>query len=153
MLRDILKIAILCIVFGGLSIPPSFAVNSSPIIVWFGNALGSLFSALIVIYIGDRITQDRFKKRVSKTRAGRKVVVVFEEGQKNKRVEKARYLIDSHGIKIFSLFCPIFPGVLVSTVAVYALDLNKHVYKRWMPVGVVLTSGLYVFGYWWFIVR
>ena len=37
----IIKIAVLCILIGAASIPVSFTVNSSPVIVWLGNALGS----------------------------------------------------------------------------------------------------------------
>ena len=60
MVVDILKIAVLCIVAGAASIPVSFGVNSSPVIVWLGNALGSLASAIVVIYIGDRLTSRSF---------------------------------------------------------------------------------------------
>jgi hypothetical protein len=49
--------------------------------------------------------------------------------------------------------CPIFPGVLLSTVTVYLLDLDKTTYKRWMFSGVIFVSGAYVMGYWWIFVR
>ncbi len=153
MFGGIIKIAILCIVIGGASIPLSFEVNSSPWIVWIGNALGSLISAIVVIYIGDRITSARFKKKVSKTRVGKKVVVSFDQGDNSKAVIKTRVIINKFGLRIFSLLCPIFPGVLISTVTVYVLDLDKKIYKRWMFVGVVFVSWFYVFGYWWALVK
>ncbi len=147
-LIDIIKIAVLCILLGGASIPFSFNVNSSPYIVWLGNALGSLVSAIVVIYIGNRITSNEFKEKASKRRVGKKVVNAFEEGDSNKAVVKAGEFINKHGLRFFSFVCPIFPGVLLSTVAVYALDLNKKIYIRWMLTGVVIASGFYVFSYW-----
>jgi hypothetical protein len=148
MLRQIIHIAILCIIFGGASIPLSFTVNSSPVIVWIGNALGSLISALVVIYVGNKMTNKKTEEKLSKKRFTRKIVTVFEEGEDNKKVQKARILIDKHGLRLFSLLCPIFPGVLISTVAVFALDLDLKIYKRWMSAGVVFVSGFYVFSYW-----
>jgi hypothetical protein len=153
MFESIIRIALLCIVIGGASIPISFTINSSPWVVWFGNALGSLISALVVIYIGDRITNQRFRDKMSKHRVSKKVVTVFEEGDDNKKVVKARVLIDKHGLRLFGLLCPIFPGVLFSTVAVYILDLDKKIYKRWMLTGVFFVSGAYVWGYWFTFVR
>lgn len=149
----ILRIAILCVLIGGASIPVSFGINSSPSVVWIGNALGSLFSAVVVVYIGEHITNEAYKKRISKRRIGKKVVKTFDEGQTNRGVIKARKIINKRGLKIFSLVCPIFPGVLVSTAAVYLLDLDKRTYKRWMFCGVVFVSGIYVFGYWWLFVK
>ncbi len=143
----------LCIVLGGASIPISFQVDSSPIIVWLGNALGSLISAFVVIYIGNRVTDERFKDKISKREVGKKVVGVFEEGDDNKKVAKARIIIDRHGLRIFSFLCPIFPGVLIATVAVYILDLDKAIYKKWMFTGIFFASGIYVFGYWAAFVR
>jgi formate/nitrite transporter FocA (FNT family) len=153
MLKNIIHIAILCIVIGSASIPVSFTVSSSPIIVWLGNALGSLISALVVIYIGDHITNRRFKQKISKHRVGKKVVTVFDEGDSNKHVLKARVLINKHGLRVFSFICPIFPGVLISTATVYLLDLDKRMYKRWMVAGVFFASGAYVFAYWFTFVR
>ena len=153
MLGQIIKIALLCIVIGSASIPVSFTINDSPWVVWLGNALGSFLSAVVVIYIGDRITDEKFKVRISKRRIGRKIVRVFDEGSSNKSIAKARTTINKHGLKLFALICPIFPGVTVSTAAVYILDLDKQIYKRWMLAGVVLVSGVYVFGYWWLFVK
>ncbi len=153
MLGNILQIAILCIVIGGASIPVSFTINSSPWVVWVGNALGSLISALVVIYIGDRITDRKFKERASKRRLGKRVIKVFDESGKNKKVAKATIIIDKHGLRLFSLLCPIFPGVAISTAAVYVLNLDKKLYKRWMFAGVVFVSGIYVYGYWWLFVK
>lgn len=144
----ILRIALLCMLLGVASIPVSFTVNSNPWIVWLGNALGSLLSALIVIFIANRITSNKFKKKLSKRRMTRKVVTVFEEGEDNKKVLKARIFIDSHGLKIFSFLSPVFPGVLIATVAVYLLDLDKRMFIRWMIAGIFLASGFYVFTYW-----
>lgn len=149
---QILQIALLCITIGSASIPISFQVSSSPWIVWVGNALGSLLSAFVVIYIGDRLVSDKFRVRVQKTRVGRKIIVTFDQGAENKKTEKARNFINNHGLRLFSLICPLFPGVLLSTVTVYLLDLNKKMYKRWMFAGVVFVSGAYVFGYWWIFV-
>lgn len=148
MLRQIIHIAVLCIAFGGLSIPMSFGVSSNPLIVWFGNALGSLLSAAVVIYIGNRITNKKTGEKFKKKRFTRRIITVFEEGDDNKKVQKARIIINKHGLRVFSLICPVFPGVLFSTVAVYALDLDKEIYKKWMFAGVVLVSGFYVFSYW-----
>lgn len=152
-MKNIIQIAVLCIVVGSASIPISFTINSSPLIVWLGNGLGSLLSAIVVIYIGERITNQRFRDKMSKHRVSKKVVTVFEEGEDNKKVLKARVLIDKHGIRLFGFFCPIFPGVLLSTVAVYVLDLNKKTYRRWMFAGVFFVSGAYVWAYWFTFVR
>jgi formate/nitrite transporter FocA (FNT family) len=148
MFGNIIKIAILCIVMGGASIPVAFTIDSNPFVVWFGNALGSLISAFVVIYVSNRITDDKFKKKVSKWRIGKKIVITYEDSSENKHVDKARIFVNKHGLRLFSLLCPIFPGVLVSTIAVYALDLNKKLYVRWMLVGVFFVSGAYVFAYW-----
>lgn len=149
----IIRIALLCILIGASSIPLSFKVNSSPIIVWLGNALGSAASALVVIYIGERITSEKFRQRVNKRKIGRKVVNTFDKGDDNKEVQRATSFIDKHGLRAFSFLCPIFPGVTISTVAVYLLKLDKKVYKNWMICGVVFASGAYVFGYWWIFVK
>ena len=153
MITDILRIALQCIVFGSISIPLSFEVNSSPVIVWLGNALGSLLSALVVIYVANRLTNEKFKARIQKTRVGRKILKTFDEGETNKKAIKARGFINKHGLKIFSFFCPIFPGVLISTVVVYLLDLDKKIYKHWMTAGIFFASGAYVFSYWWVFVK
>lgn len=148
MYTGLLRIAFLCIVIGSASIPIAFTINSNPFIVWFGNALGSVLSALVVIFIANRITDSRFKKKVSRWRVGNKVVTLYDESQKNKKVDKAGIFIDKHGLRIFSLLCPIFPGVTISTIVVYVLDLDKHIYKKWMLSGVFFVSGAYCFGYW-----
>jgi membrane protein DedA with SNARE-associated domain len=142
-----------CIILGGASIPICFEINSSPVVVWVGNALGSLISAMVVIYIGNRITNKRFEKKISKHYMGKKVVSVFEEGDDNKKVRKATVFINKHGLRIFSFITPIFPGVLISTVAVFILDLDMKTYKRWMFSGIFFASGLYVFGYWLVFVK
>jgi hypothetical protein len=151
MIVQILKIAVLCIVLGGASIPFSFNVSSNPVIVWIGNALGSLASALVVIYIGNRITDKNFKG--SNRRIGKKIVKVFDEGEKNAKVAKAGGMIYKHGLRLFSFFTPIFPGVLISTVAVFVLGLDLEKYKRWMFAGIFFASGIYVFGYWYAFVK
>lgn len=152
-LANILQIAFLCIVIGAASIPVSFTINSNPIVVWFGNALGSLISAAVVIYIGNRINDKRFKDKVSKHRVGKKVVKTFDEGTDSKKAQKASRIINKHGLRLFSLLCPIFPGVLVSTVIVFALNLDIKMYKRWMFTGVFFVSGAYVMGYWLVFVK
>ncbi len=148
MFAQIIHIAVLCIIFGGASIPISFTVSTNPAIVWVGNALGSLISALVVFYVGNKMTNKKEEKKLGKKRFTKKIVTVFEEGDDNKKVQKARVIIDKHGLRLFSLVCPIFPGVLISTVAVFALDLDRKTYRRWMSAGVVLVSGFYVFSYW-----
>jgi hypothetical protein len=153
MFLDILKIVALCIVAGAASIPISFGVNGNPAIVWIGNAIGSLLSALVVIYIGNRLTSKKFKKRVSERRFGNKVVTVFEEGDDNKKILKVRIFINRHGLRVFSFLCPIFPGVLISTAAIYIFNLDKRTYKRWMVAGIIFASGAYVFTYWFAFVR
>lgn len=153
MLGQIIKIGLLCIAIGGASIPIAFTINSNPWVVWVGNALGSLVSAVVVIKIGDRITDDKFKNKASKFRIGKKVVEVFDQGDNNHKVREAQSLINKHGLKLFSLICPLFPGVLLSTTAVYILDLDKRTYKRWMFTGVVFVSGGYVFAYWWALTK
>jgi formate/nitrite transporter FocA (FNT family) len=140
-------------VIGGASIPISFTINSSPVIVWLGNALGSVLSAIFVIFVGNRVTDKKFMKKISKWRLGRKVSKTFTEGQTSPRVAKVRKNINKHGLRIFALFCPIFPGVLISTSAVYLLGLDKKTYKRWMLAGVVFVSGIYVFGYWLIFIK
>lgn len=150
---DILKIAVYCIVLGGASIPLSFHVNSSPAVVWSGNALGSLISAVFVIFVMRRIVSDAFRSKVSRVRIGKKIVTIYDAGSDSKNVKKAQVIINKHGLRLFSLVCPVFPGVLVSTIAVYLLELDTKIYKRWMFAGVVLVSGGYVYGYWWLFVR
>ena len=152
-MSGIIKIALLCVLIGASSIPISFKINSSPAVVWLGNALGSAFSALVVIYIGDRLTSEKFKARASKRRIGKKVVTAFDQGEDNQKVQKARDFINKHGLRVFAFFCPIFPGVLISTTTVYLLDLDKQKYKRWMLAGVIFASGTYVLGYWWIFVK
>lgn len=144
----ILKIAVLCIAIGAASIPVSFGINSNPFIVWLGNALGSLFSAVVVIYIGDHLTSDRFKTRISKRRFGKKIVNAFNSGEDNKRIAKVKIFINKHGLRVFAFLCPIFPGVLVATSAVYVFNLDKKRFKHWMFAGIFAASGAYVFGYW-----
>lgn len=122
-------------------------------VVWVGNALGSLLSAFVVIYIGDRLTDKRFMERMSKHRATRKIEKVFDQKEESKKTQKAQSFINKHGLRIFSLLCPIFPGVLLSTSVVYILGLDRKTYKRWMLTGVVFISGAYVYAYWWMFVR
>lgn len=153
MLFNIIKIAVLCIVIGAASIPVSFTIDTSPWVVWVGNAIGSLVSAAFVIFVGNRVTDTRFKKKLSQRRIGKKVVYTFDEGQDNKHVKQAGGFINRYGLRLFSLFCPIFPGVLLSTVAVYVLDLDKKIYKRWMFAGVIFVSWGYVFAYWHLFVK
>lgn len=153
MLTNIFKIAFLCITIGAASIPVSFKIDSSPFVVWIGNALGSIISALVVIFIAERLTSNRFKEHVRKFRFGKKIVTVFDEGDDNKHVQKASGFINRHGLRIFALLCPIFPGALIATAAVYLLDLDKKIYRFWLTIGVFLVSGAYVFGYWWAFVK
>ena len=73
---------------------------------------GQLFSALIVIYIGDRLTNQKFKDNVDNRRFGKKkkIITVFEEGDDNKKVLKVRIFINKHGLRIFFVPVPDFPG-------------------------------------------
>lgn len=151
MTGNLIKIALLCIVLGGASIPFAFQVSPSPVIVWLGNSLGSLISAFVVIYIAERISNETFKKRVQRFRIGNKVVTVMDSGESNTKVVKARGFINKHGLKFFALVCPIFPGALISTITVYTLELDKRTYKLWLIPGIFLVSGIYVFGYWYTI--
>jgi len=151
MLAEIIKIALLCIVLGGASIPIAFSISSNPFVVWTGNALGSLASAVVVLYIANHIKNQSFKRRVSQWKIGKKIVFAYDDGSRHKKVGKARVLINKHGLRVFSLFCPIFPGVLISTIAVVVLDMDRKIYTRWMLAGVVLVSGLYVFACWFLL--
>lgn len=153
MFNGIFQIAILCVTIGAASIPLSFGINSNPVIVWLGNSLGSLFSAWVVLYIADHLTNKKTEERLAKHRVGKKVITVFEEGDNNKKVLKVRLFINNHGLRIFSFLCPLFPGVLVSTAAVYIFDLDRHIFKKWLVAGVVFASGAYVFGYWYLFVK
>jgi hypothetical protein len=153
MLADLIKIALLCVVIGGASIPASFTINDSPTVVWIGNALGSLFSAIVVICISNRITNQRFKNKASRWRVGKKIVKIYDSGEDSKKIQKANKLINKHGLRLFSFLCPVFPGVLISTIAVYVLDLDKRIYKRWMFTGIFFASGAYVYGYWWLFLK
>lgn len=153
MFNGIFKIAFLCVTIGAASIPISFSINANPVVVWLGNSLGSLFSAWVVIYIADHLTNKHTEEKLSRRRIGKKVITVFEEGSDNKKVLKVRLFINNHGLRIFSFLCPLFPGVLISTAAVYIFDLDRHLFKRWMVAGVVFASGAYVLGYWWVFVR
>lgn len=144
----IFKIAVLCIVLGGASIPIAFTVSPNPFVVWIGNSIGSLISAFVVIIVADHLADDKFKNRVRRFRIGNKVVTIMDDGDNNSKVKKARGLINKHGLKLFALICPIFPGALISTATVYALNLDKRTYKIWLIPGIFLVSGLYVFGYW-----
>lgn len=150
---EIIVIALLCIFIGGASIPIAFTLTDNPVIVWTGNALGSALSALVVVIVANKITDRREEKKLEKKPFTKKIVTVFEEGDVNKKVKKARILINKHGLRLFSLICPIFPGVLISTVAVYALNLERRMYFKWMMAGVVLVSGFYVFSYWFAFVK
>jgi hypothetical protein len=92
-------------------------------------------------------------ERMSKHRATRKIEKVFDQKEESKKTQKAQSFINKHGLRIFSLLCPIFPGVLLSTSVVYILGLDRKTYKRWMLTGVVFISGAYVYAYWWMFVR
>ncbi len=153
MFGGIFQIAFLCIVIGSASIPVSFGINSNPFIVWLGNSLGSLISALFVVYVGNHLTSDKFRDKPKKRRVGNKVITVFEEGGDNKKVLKVKFFVNRHGLRIFSFLCPIFPGVLIATSAVYIFDLDRKLYTKWMLAGVIFASGAYVFGYWWVFVK
>jgi hypothetical protein len=152
-MQGILQIAVLCVLIGAASIPVSFTVNSSPIVVWLGNALGSLFSAFFVIFISERITRKSFRTKMRRHRYSKKVVTLYDEGEDNKKIKKAGGYINKHGLKVFSFLCPIFPGTLIATITVYLLHLDTRIYKRWMFAGVFFASGAYVFGYWLVFVK
>lgn len=148
LIANVTVIAILCILLGGASIPVAFIVTRNPFVVWFGNALGSVLSVLLIIYVANAITGGGKQDPKKRNFITKKIVNFIEDGHKNKTVVKSRNMINKYGMRIFSLVCPIFPGVLVATVAVYLFDLDKKQYLRWMPVGLVLLSGIYVFAFW-----
>ncbi len=153
MLIDIVSIAFLCILMGIASIPLSFNINSSPVVVWFGNALGSLISALVVIYLINNLKNKKSHKRIYKSRIGKKIVNVIENNQGSDNVKDVNKFINKFGLRLFALFCPLFPGVLISTIVVYLLNLDKKTYLHWMSAGVIFISGIYVFGYWWIFIK
>jgi hypothetical protein len=153
MFSGLLRIALLCLIGGVASIPLSFNINSSPIIVWLGNALGSLVSLVVVIYFAEHFQGGKYAGKPRKHWVSRKIITVLETDKDNKKVVKARIFINKHGLRVFSFFCPLFPGVLLSTAAIYLLDLDKSLYKKWVTAGIFFASGAYVFGYWFTFVR
>jgi hypothetical protein len=108
---------------------------------------------MFVIYIGHRMVSDSTKSTLDKSRLGRKISAVFEEGDSNISVGKARNFINKHGIRLFGIVSPLFPGVLLATMTVYLFGLDRQMFARWMFAGVVFVSGGYVFGYWYLFVR
>lgn len=148
MLKNILIVAILSVIIGGAAIPIGFMMTDKISVVYIGNVLGSIFSALIIIFIGDRIKDREFRNKINKNRAGQKIIYIFEQGESNRKVLKVKLRVDKHGLRFFSFLCPIFPGVFISSLAVYILDLDRTIYKKWMFSGILLSSGLYVLGYW-----
>ncbi len=152
-LVDVIIIAFLCIALGGASIPLDFVINSNPVVVWLGNALGSVLSAIFVIYIANKLTSKKKPTKNNRRSLTNKIANLIEQGQNNKKLIKTRDMINKYGMRIFSLICPIFPGVLFATVAVYAFGLDKKQYLYWMPIGVVLVSGFYVFGFWFTLIH
>lgn len=153
LISQIIKIAFLCITVGSLSIALGFKINSSPWVVYTGNVLGSLVSAWIIIFIGDRITSQSFRNRLRKRILGRKIVTVYEAGEDNKKIRHARIFINKHGIKFFAFLSPLFPGTTIATVAVYALNLDTKLFKKWICLGIFFVCFIYVFGFWWFFVK
>ncbi len=153
MIKNIIIIAILSTAIGGASIPLGFAITDKVSIVYLGNLIGSVVSAMFVVFIGDKIKDQEFRKKINKRRAGRKVIYIFEQGENSKKVLKVKLRVDKHGLRLFSFFCSMFPGTLASSIAVYVLDLDRTIFKKWMFLGILFNSALYVFGYWFIFVR
>ena len=136
MIVNIFLIAVVGFVAGLISIPFGFTLTSSPIVVYVGNALGSLTGAIVFLYFSDRIISRFIKPKPN--------------AKKTAQVSK---FINKHGVRLFGLICPLFPGVTFGVPAAIALDLNMRVFKRWLFAGIFLVSAGYVFAYWWTIVR
>jgi len=135
-LVDILLIAAVGAVLGLASIPFGFGLTDSPMVVYLGNAFGSLFAALVLLYLSDKFIARYFQKKI-----------------KPEKIERASGFINKYGVHAYGLLCPLFPGVTVSVPAAIALKLDMKTFKIWLYIGLFLVSAGYVFGYWWTIVR
>lgn len=133
---DILLIALVGMIAGLVSIPFGFGINSNPFVVYFGNALGSLFALICLLYLSGKIIDKYLAKKVDK-----------------KDVEKVGTFINKHGVRAFGLFAPLFPGVTIAVPSALVLKLDMKFFKRWLYVGIFLVSAFYVFGYWFTIVK
>lgn len=133
---DILLIAIVGAVLGLASIPFGFHLTTSPIVVYLGNAFGSLFAAIVLLYLSDKFVAKFFQKKI-----------------KQEKIERVSVFINKYGVHLYGLLCPLFPGVTVSVPAAIALKLNMRAFKIWLYMGLFLVSAGYVFGYWWTVVR
>lgn len=139
MILDIFLIAVASLTLGLASIPFGFTLTNDPFVVYFGNALGSLVAAIVFLYFSSKIIS-RFMKRRKKTNDAKKTAQVGS-------------FIDKHGVRLFGLVCPLFPGVTFGVPAAIALELDMKKFKRWLFVGIFVVSAGYVFLYYWTIVR
>lgn len=133
---DIFLIAVVGMIAGLVSIPFGFTLNNNPFIVYLGNALGSLFALLFLLYFSSKFIDRFLKKKVDK-----------------KDVEKVGNFINKHGVRVFGLFAPLFPGVTIAVPSALILKLEMKSFKRWLFVGIFLISAVYVFGYWITVVK
>ena len=90
---NILLIAAVGAVLGLVSIPFGFHLTSSALVVYLGNALGSLFAALVLLYLSDKFIARYFQKKI-----------------KQEKIERASVFINKYGVHAYGLLCPLFPG-------------------------------------------
>lgn len=133
---DILLIALVGMIAGLVSIPFGFGINSNPFVVYIGNALGSLFALFCLLFLSGKFIDRYLKKKVDK-----------------KEVEKVGSFINKHGVRVFGLVSPLFPGVTIAVPSALILKLDMRSYKRWLYVGIFLVSAGYVFVYWHTVVK
>jgi formate/nitrite transporter FocA (FNT family) len=135
-LVDIILIALVGMIAGLVSIPFGFTLTSSPTVVYLGNALGSLFAVLILIYLSKSVISRYLEKKLDK-----------------EKIEGVTRFVNKHGVRLFGIVCPFFPGVTISVPAAIALKLDLKKFERWMYVGIFVVSAGYVFSYWAAFVR
>lgn len=133
---DILLIALVGMIAGLVSIPFGFGINDNPFVVYLGNALGSLFALICLLYLSNKIINKYIAKKVSK-----------------KDVDKVGGFINKHGVRAFGLVAPLFPGVTIAVPSALILKLDMKFFKFWLYIGIFLVSAVYVFGYWWTVVK
>lgn len=133
---DIFLIALVGMIAGLFSIPFGFGLNSNPFVVYFGNALGSLFALICLLYLSSKFIDRFLKKKIDKD-----------------QIKKVGDFINKHGVRAFGLIAPLFPGVTIAVPSALVLKLDMKYFKRWLYVGIFLVSAVYVFGYWFTVVK